>query len=47
MKETLNQKSDNSKYLLSDYIIGLQCLVHAGDKFIRSLFRYLSQSNVY
>ena len=32
---------------LSDYITGLQYLVHAGDKCIRSVFLYLSQSNGY
>ena len=32
---------------MSDYIIVLQYLVHAGDKFIWSVFRYLSQSNGY
>ena len=31
----------------TDYITGLQYLVHAGDKCIRSVFRYLSQSNSY
>ena len=32
---------------MGDYIIGLQYLVHAAGKCIRSAFRYLSQSNGY
>ena len=32
---------------MSNYIIGLQYLVHVGGKCIRSVFRYLSQCNGY
>ena len=32
---------------MSDYIIGLQYLFHAGDKCIKFVFRYLSQPNGY
>ena len=46
-RKWLKWKSDNCKYGLSDYIIDLQYLVHAGDKFIGSVFCYLSQSNGY
>ena len=36
---------NEGKYWLSDYLIGLQYLVHARDKYIRSVFHYLSQSS--
>ena len=52
--KVLKQKSDNSKYWLSDYIISSQYLVHVGDKYcIRSVFLdlntgiVLSQSSCY
>ena len=43
----MREKHDNSKYWLSDYMIGLQYLVYAEDKFIRSVSHYLIQSNSY
>ena len=46
-RKSLKWKSDNITSWLSDYIIGLQYLVHAEDKCIRSIFRCLSQSNGY
>ena len=40
MKEIIKVKERyNIKSWLGDYIIGLQYLVHAGDKYIRSVFR--------
>ena len=45
LRKSLKWKGDNSKYWLNDYIVGLQYLVHGGDKCNRSVFHYLSQSN--
>ena len=46
MKEIIKVK-ERYQQIMSDYITGLQCLGHAGNKCIRSVVRYLSQPNGY